>query len=129
MKFVTIFDEKTKDVIAQFSEDEAGNVEGICSECVSIIIDGELLSNNNGEDKALTSSSAMACSCGIKASELEIIKTLTSYISKDGLSDVETEYKVVCPNCGKSGDLARSKEGAIISWNENIIKEKINDIR
>lgn len=128
MKFVTIFEEKSKDVIAQFSEDDNGKVTGICSDDVSIIIDGELLVREN-ENKALTGSSALACSCGAKASELDIVKTLTSYISTNGVDDIETEYKVVCPKCGKEGDLARNKEGAIISWNEGIIKEKLNDIR
>ena len=75
---------------------------------------------NEDEDSGM-----MACSCGTRASELDIVKTVVSYRSHRGdISDVGIEYKVVCPNCKREGDLAPTKNGAIIGWNENLLKER-----
>lgn len=121
MKFITIVDEKTKEVLVQLGEDELGGVYGMYSDNINVIVDGELIST----DTPLKESSALDCSCGAKAKDLDVVRTLTSYIKNGNLSDVEIEYKVVCPKCGKEGDLAPNRNGAVLSWNESILKGKL----
>ena len=123
MKYITILDDENNEVLAQFGEEENGTITGICNDGIHVVVDGELL--NTEDEESLQASSAMNCSCGASSCDLDIVKTLTSYMNGVHLADVEIEYKVVCSKCGREGELSRNKEGAILSWNEGLIKEKI----
>jgi hypothetical protein len=126
MKFLTIVDEETNDVVLQIGEGEDGSIEGVCAEGYTVIVDGEKISGEEyKEEDVLEHSSALPCTCGAEAKDLDIVRTLTSYVSNGNLADVEIEYKVVCPKCGREGDLAPNKNGAVLSWNEKAIKETL----
>lgn len=132
MKFITVIDNETKEVVVQLGEQEDGTLFGVYGEGYTVIADGEMFSNGDSVDledekdeNSLTSSGALPCSCGATEKDLNVVKTLTTYLDKGNLADIEIEYKVVCDKCGKEGDLARNKNGAVLSWNETILKEKI----
>lgn len=133
MKFITVIDNETKDVVVQLGEQPDGTLFGIYGEGYTVVADGEIFSNGDSidldddaeEEEVLNGSGALPCSCGASEKDLSIVKTLTTYLDKGNLSDIEIEYKVVCDKCGKEGDLSRNKDGAILSWNETILKGKL----
>ena len=118
MKFVTIYDEETNDVVVQLVELEDGSIDGVVLDGMKIIVDGNFVSYG----QELHTTSAMPCSCGAFPDELEFVKTVVHYT---GDNDIDIEYKVVCPKCGKESELAPNRDGAVIAWNEGLIKEKL----
>lgn len=126
MKYITIYDEKTKDVLVQIAEDATGKIDGFALEDTRVIVDGvDLFTQQVDEEKYLLDSPtkmALPCSCGACEKDLDIVKTVVLYKNN---TDVDVEYKVVCSKCGKESDLAPNENGAVLSWNENMIKGKL----